>query len=44
MKAANDQDPTLRTKAVEHWRRALEIKPDQPRRKKLLRLIEKYSK
>jgi tetratricopeptide (TPR) repeat protein len=43
MKAANDQDPTLRTKAVEHWRRALEIKPDQPRREKLLRLIEKYS-
>ena len=43
MKAADDQDPTLGTKAVEHWRRALEIKPDQPRRQKLLRLIEKYS-
>lgn len=43
MKAADDQDPTLETKAVEHWRRALEIKPDQPRRQKLLRLIEKYS-
>lgn len=44
MKAADGQDPTLKTKAVEHWRRALEIKPDQPRRQKLLRLIEKYSK
>ena len=43
MKAADDQDPTLGTKAVEHWRRALEIKPDQPRRQKLLRLIERYS-
>jgi len=45
MKATADGgDPTLKTKAVEHWRRALEIKPDQPRREKLLKLIETYSK
>ncbi len=44
MKSADDQDPTLKTRAVEHWRRALEIRPDQPRRQKLLRLMEKYSK
>ncbi len=44
MKASDGQDPNLRAKAVEHWRRALEIKPDQSRREKLLRLIETYSK
>jgi tetratricopeptide (TPR) repeat protein len=44
MKASNDKDPTLRAKAVEHWRRALEIKPDQPRCEKVLKLIETYSK
>jgi tetratricopeptide (TPR) repeat protein len=44
MKASKNRDPTLRAKAVEHWRKALEIKPDQPRRQKLLKLIETYSK
>jgi tetratricopeptide (TPR) repeat protein len=44
MKASDEKDLNLRTKAVEHWRKALEIKPDQPRREKLLRLIETYSK
>jgi tetratricopeptide (TPR) repeat protein len=42
MKSADD--PALRAKAVEQWQRALEIKPDQPRRQRLLKLIEKYSK
>jgi tetratricopeptide (TPR) repeat protein len=45
MKASGDDgDASLKAKAVEHWRRALEIKPDQPGRGKLLKLIETYSK
>jgi tetratricopeptide (TPR) repeat protein len=44
MKASSSKDPTLKTKAVEQWRKALEIKPDQPRREKVLKLIETYSK
>src|SRR3989339_1589501 len=34
---------SYKKKAVEHWRTSLDIKPDQPNREGLLKLIEKYS-
>jgi len=43
-KALNDKDAVLKARAVELWRQSLSIKPDQPRRDKLVKLIEKYSK
>jgi len=35
---------SLKTEAVEHWHRSLDIKPDQPSREKLLKYIRMYSK
>lgn len=43
-KALNNEDETLKAKAIRLWQVSLDIKPDQPRQKRLLRLIEKYSK
>jgi tetratricopeptide (TPR) repeat protein len=42
--AIKDDDAGLKTQAVESWRQALTIKPDQPKRERLVNLIEKYSK
>ncbi|MFH1370842.1 MAG: tetratricopeptide repeat protein [Planctomycetota bacterium] len=42
--AIKDDDPDLKKQAVELWRQSLSIKPDQPRRDRLVELIEKYSK
>ena len=42
--AIKDDDPGLKTQAVELWRQSISIKPDQPRRDRLVELIEKYSK
>jgi hypothetical protein len=43
----NNKDEVLKArlavKAVEHWRKSLSIKPDQPNREKLLRYIANYS-
>lgn len=39
-----DEDDGLKTQAVELWRQSLSIKPDQPKRERLVQLIEKYSK
>jgi len=41
--AINDEDDVMEAKALHQWRRSLEIKPDQPRRERLYRLIEKYT-
>jgi tetratricopeptide (TPR) repeat protein len=37
-------DEALKAKAIQQWRLSLEIKPDQPNGKKLLKLIQYYSK
>jgi superkiller protein 3 len=42
--ALNDDDAGLKTQAIELWRQSLNIKPDQPKRDRLVKLIEKYSK
>jgi len=44
LKALDDNDETLKEKAVQQWRMSLDIKPDQPRRERLLELTKKYSK
>ena len=48
LRALNNKDETLkaklREKAIQQWRLSLDIKPNQPRREGLLKLIEKYSK
>jgi len=36
-------DETLKAKAVQQWRRSLDIKPDQPNSERVFRLIRKYS-
>lgn len=41
--AINDQDDVAKAKALNQWRRSLEIEPDQPRRERLHKLIEKYT-
>jgi tetratricopeptide (TPR) repeat protein len=43
IKATKEDDTSLKAQAVELWRQSLSIKPDQPRRDRLLNLIEKYS-
>lgn len=43
LKSNADKDKSLKKMAIEQWQRSLKIKPDQPRRKKLLNLITKYS-
>lgn len=37
-------DDTLKVKAIQQWRLSLGIKPDQPNRERLLKLIQYYSK
>ena len=37
-------DETLKLKAIEQWRLSLDIRPDQPHHKRLLKLIRRYSK
>jgi tetratricopeptide (TPR) repeat protein len=44
MKAIKSEDAALKAQAVELWRQSLSIKPDQPRRDQLVKLIERYSK
>jgi len=43
LKGLNGGDEQLKIAAVRQWEKSLEIKPDQPRRKKLVKLIKKYS-
>jgi len=43
IKAISKEDIGLKQKAIEQWRKSLTVKPDQPRRGRLLKLIEKYS-
>jgi len=33
----------LRAKAIQQWRLSLELKPSQPRRERLIKLMRKYS-
>lgn len=42
--ALNQDNNMLKSKAVYQWRLSLEANPDQPRRERLDKLIEKYSK
>lgn len=44
LQSLNASDETLKDQAIEQWNISLEIKSDQPRRERLLRLIKKYSK
>jgi tetratricopeptide (TPR) repeat protein len=43
VKAIGNDDAELKQKAIEQWQKSLTIKPDQPRKARLLKLIEKYS-
>ncbi|UCG48262.1 MAG: tetratricopeptide repeat protein [Phycisphaerales bacterium] len=43
LKAIAAKDDSLKQKALEQWQRSLEIKPDQPNRDGLVRLIDLYS-
>jgi len=43
LKAITAKDDSLKQKALQQWRRSLEIKPDQPNRDGLVRLIDLYS-
>jgi len=43
LRALDNKDAELKAKAIEQWRASLDIKPDQPRRDKLLELMRKYS-
>ena len=43
LRALNDEDDALKEKAIRQWRLSLDIKPDQPRQERLLKLIERYS-
>jgi len=44
LRARRDKDNALKGKALEQWRRSLEINPQQPERERLLKLIAYYSK
>jgi tetratricopeptide (TPR) repeat protein len=44
LRALNDENKMLKAKAIYQWRLSLDINPDQPSRRMLLKLIEKYSK
>ncbi len=44
IRAINEKNMDLREQALGQWRASLDIKPDQPRRERLLKLIEKYSR
>jgi tetratricopeptide (TPR) repeat protein len=43
IKARQTEDSRLQARALHHWRRALAIKPDQPKREILERLIREHS-
>jgi superkiller protein 3 len=43
-RAIKNDDAVLKAQAIDLWRQSLNIKPDQPRRERLVKLIEKYSK
>jgi tetratricopeptide (TPR) repeat protein len=43
LRAVNEDNKLLKAKAVYQWRLSLDIKPDQPRRERLLNLIKKYT-
>jgi len=43
LRALDNRDDSLKAKAVEQWRLSLDIRPDQPRREKLVELMKKYS-
>jgi tetratricopeptide (TPR) repeat protein len=43
IKATKEDDTSLKSQAVELWRQSLSIKPNQPRRDRLIKLIERYS-
>ena len=43
LRALDNKNDALKAKAIEQWRASLDIKPDQPRREKLLELMRKYS-
>jgi len=43
LKARSDKDQALKARAVEHWRRSLQIKPDQPNSAVLAKMIKAYS-
>ena len=44
LQSLDEKDESLKEKAIKQWQLSLDIKPDQPRRQKLLELIQKYSK
>lgn len=44
LKARQSEDARLQAEAVRHWRRSLVIKPDQPKREILEKLIREHSK
>ena len=44
LKSMADKDDSLKQQAVQQWQRSLEVKPDQPTRGELLKLIEIHSK
>jgi type II secretory pathway component GspD/PulD (secretin) len=43
LKAQRSKDDAMKKKALQQWQRSLEIKPDQPNRDGLARLIDLYS-
>jgi tetratricopeptide (TPR) repeat protein len=43
LKGLNKNDQQMKEKAIEQWGKCLQIKPDQPRRERLIKLMEKYS-
>jgi hypothetical protein len=44
LKARETQDARWETEAVRHWRRSLLIRPDQPKREVLEKLIREHSR
>jgi hypothetical protein len=44
LKARQTQDVRLETQAVRHWRRSLLLRPDQPKREVLEKLIREHSR
>lgn len=44
LRALNNKDEMLKAKAIRQWRLSLDIKPNQLRHERLIKLIRKYSK
>jgi tetratricopeptide (TPR) repeat protein len=44
VRALNSKNEMLKAKAVHQWHLSLDINPNQPRRERLLELIQHYSK